>query len=171
MQDDYIKKFYNEVNQNLEGNYKIILEPNRQLNEEWIEYDKVAWNVDEIIQNRVNILLKDDDLSFEEKVLNLYEFICLNYVYDDNVLYFFRRDTTDVENIKYIAVDWYGRIVNERWIENRKKHNRRVCYEFARFYAKAINILLNNNNNNLEAVMLGDTENLHYVVRTNRRII
>ena len=47
--------------------------------------------------------------------------------------------------------------------KNRKKHNRRVCYEFARFYAKAINELLEENNN-LEAFMVGDKENLHYVV-------
>ena len=66
-------------------------------------------------------------------------------------------------NPKYIAVDWYGRIVGERWIENRKKHNRRVCYEFARFYAKAINELLDKNEE-LEAVMVGDKENLHYFV-------
>ena len=47
-----------------------------------------------------------------------------------------------INNIKYIAVDWYGRIVDEKWTEKRKKHNRRICYEFARFYAKAINDII-----------------------------
>ena len=93
----------------------------------------------------------------------MYEFICLNYVYDVNVLYFFKKDMSDPENIKYIAVDWYGRIIDERWKENRKKHNRRVCYEFARFYSKAINELLEENSE-YEAFMLGDKTNLHYVV-------
>ena len=68
-----------------------------------------------------------------------------------------------INNIKYIAVDWYGRIVGKDWIEKRQKHNRRICYEFARFYAKAINVLLGENDK-LEAVLLGDKENLHYVV-------
>ena len=139
MKDEYLKKFYNKISQVLEGDYKIILEPNRELTDDWIEYDQVKWELEEPIQNLVNNLLKDTALSFEEKVLSIYKYICLNYIYDDNVLYFFKRDCSDPNNIKYIAVDWYGRIIDEKWKENRKKHNRRVCYEFARFYAKAIN--------------------------------
>lgn len=119
--------------------------------------------MDEPIKTLVEKLLKDNTLSFEEKVLEVYKFICLNYIYDDNVLFFFRKDASDINNIKYIAVDWYGRIVDEKWKANRKKHNRRVCYEFARLYAKAINQLLEENDN-LEAFMLGDKENTHYVV-------
>lgn len=163
MKDEYIKKFYKEICENFEGDYKIILEPPRELNEDWIEYDQVKWEMEEPIKNLVNKLLKDNSISFEEKLLSVYKFICLNYIYDVNVLYFFKRDTSDINNIKYIAVDWYGRIVGQKWIENRKKHNRRICYEFARFYAKAINELLGENDN-LEAVMVGDKENLHYFV-------
>lgn len=163
MKDEYIKKFYKEICENFEGDYKIILEPPRGLNEDWIEYDQVKWEMEEPIKNLVNTLLKDNSLSFEEKLLSVYKFICLNYIYDVNVLYFFKRDTSDINNIKYIAVDWYGRIVGQKWIENRKKHNRRICYEFARFYAKAINELLGENDN-LEAVMVGDRDNLHYFV-------
>ncbi len=161
MKDEYIEKFYKELNNSLEGDYKIILEPNRKFTYDWIEYDTVKWDLEEPIKNLVSKLLKDNTISFEEKILEIYKYICLNYIYDDNVLYFFKRDTSDPENIKYIAVDWYGRIIDETWKENRKKHNRRVCYEFARFYAKAINELLNEN---FEAFMLGDKENLHYVV-------
>ena len=162
MRDEYVKKFYYEVCQKLDGNYKIILEPNRKLNEEWIEYDKVKWELEDNLEDLVNELLQNKQLSFEKKVLEVYKFICLNYIYDDNVLYFFKKDTSDPENIKYIAVDWYGRIVDEKWKNNRKKHNRRICYEFARFYAKAINVLLDGDEN-LEAFMLGDKENTHYV--------
>ena len=163
MDDEYIKKFYKELSRELERDYKIIIEPNKNLNEDWIEYDQVKWELDEPIQNLVNKLLKDNILNFEEKILKVYEFLCLNYIYDVNVLYFFKKDNSDLNNIKYIAVDWYGRIIDEKWKENRKKHNRRVCYEFARLYAKAINELLKDNHN-LEAVMVGDRENLHYVV-------
>lgn len=163
MSDKYVKQFYNEVCKSIDGDYKIILEPPRNLTDDWIEYDTVKWELEDSIQNLVDKLLKDNILSFEEKVLELYKFICLNYIYDDNVLYFFRKDTSDINNIRYIAVDWYGRIIDDIWKENRKKHNRRVCYEFARFYAKAINQLIDKNTD-LEAVMLGDKENLHYVV-------
>lgn len=163
MKDEYIKQFYNELNQALEGDYKIILESNRDLTEDWIEYDSVKWEMDEPIKNLVQILLNDNTLTFEEKVLSVYKDICLNYIYDDNVLYFFKRDCSDPNNIKYIAVDWYGRIVDTVWIENRKKHNRRICYEFSRLFAKAINVLLEDNDN-LEAFMVGDKENLHYIV-------
>lgn len=163
MSNEYIKKFYNEVNEALEGDYKIILEPNRNLTDEWIEYDQVKWELDESLQKLVNTLLEEDTIDFEEKVLIIYKYICLNYVYDDNVLYFFKKDSSDSNNIKYIAVDWYGRIIDKKWKENRKNHNRRVCYEFARFYAKAINEMLIGNDN-CEAFMLGDKENLHYVV-------
>ena len=162
MRDEYIKSFYNEVCENLDGNYKIILEPNRSIKEEWIEYDQVKWKLEDKLQDLVNKLLDNKQLSFEKKILEVYKFICLNYIYDDNVLYFFKKDTSDPENIKYIAVDWYGRIVDEKWKNNRKKHNRRICYEFARFYAKAINVLLDGDEN-LEAFMLGDKENTHYV--------
>ncbi len=163
MKDDKIKHFYNEVSQSLEGNYKIILEPGRALTEDWIEYDQVKWELEDGIQNIVNKLSKEKTLSFEDKILEIYKYICLNYIYDDNVLYFFKRDSSDINNIKYIAVDWYGRIIDEKWKENRKKHNRRVCYEFARFYAKAINELIKDYNN-FEAFMVGDKENLHYFV-------
>lgn len=163
MRDEYIKEFYKEISQTLDGDYKIILEPGRNLKEDWIEYDTVKWEVDEQIQDLVDGLLKNKTLCLEEKILEIYKFICLNYIYDDNVLFFFRRDESDINNVKYIAVDWYGRIIDETWKENRKKHNRRVCYEFARFYAKAINELIGENDN-LEAFMVGDKENTHYVV-------
>lgn len=163
MRDEYIYKFYDEVNQALDGDYKIILEPNRDIQEDWIEYDQVRWKMEEGISKLVEKLFKESSMSFEEKILEVYKYICLNYVYDANVLYFFKRDDSDINNIKYIAVDWYGRIVGKDWIEKRQKHNRRICYEFARFYAKAINVLLDGNDK-LEAFMLGDKENLHYVV-------
>lgn len=161
--DEYIRNFYSEIKKELGDNYKIILEPTREMKDDWIEYDKVKWETEEGIETLVKKLLDEKSMSFEEKILKLYEYICLNYIYDANVLYFFKKDTSDKENIKYIAVDWYGRIVGQEWINNRKKHNRRICYEFARFYAKAINELINKNDE-IEAIMLGDKDNLHYVV-------
>ena len=161
--DEYIKKFYGEVCESLGENYKIILEPGRALTEDWIEYDTVEWKMEKPVEDIVDNLLLDNTLSLEEKIIKVYEFICLHYVYDANVLYFFRRDASDPDNVKYIAVDWYGRVVGPEWFEKRKNHNRRICYEFSRIFAKAINALINGKAD-LEAVMLGDKENTHYVV-------
>ena len=163
MNNEHVIQFYNELNQSLDGDYKIILEPNRDLKEDWIEYDQVKWELEEQMQDLVKVLSKENTLSFEEKILKIYSYICLDYIYDANVLYFFKKDTTDINNIKYIAVDWYGRIIDDTWKDNRKKHNRRICYEFARFYARAINEL-RGKDDNVEAFMVGDTDNLHYVV-------
>ena len=163
MSDEYVRKFYNEVCTSLDGDYKIILQPNRLLSEDWIEYDTVKWEMEQPIKDLVYALMKDDTISLEEKIIKVYEFICLNYVYDVNVLYFFRKDISDPNNIKYIAVDWYGRVVQPEWLEKRKTHNRRICYEFSRFYAAAINTLINGKED-LEAFMLGNRDNTHYVV-------
>lgn len=163
MNNEYIKNFYSEINKEKKDYYKIIVQPNRIMRETWIEYDKVKWELEDGIQKLVNKLLNDKTFTLEEKILKVYEYICLNYIYDANVLYFFKRDDSDKDNIKYIAVDWYGRIVGQDWINNRKKHNRRVCYEFARIFAKAISEILNGNEK-MEAFMLGDRNNLHYVV-------
>lgn len=163
MSNKYIQDFYKEVCKSLDGDYKIILEPGRDLIEEWIEYDTVEWKIESAIQETVNNLCIDKVHSIEEKIIKLYEYICLNYIYDANVLYFFKKDLSDPSNIKYISVDWYGRVVGPEWIEKRQTHNRRICYEFSRFYAKAINTLINNTED-IEAFMLGDKDNTHYVV-------
>ena len=76
MQDKYIKELYNEVNQSLEGDYKIILEPKRKLTDKWIEYDQVKWELEEPIKSLVKKLKKDNTISFEEKVLEIYKYIC-----------------------------------------------------------------------------------------------
>ena len=162
MREERIKEFYKKISDILEGEYKIILEEPRDIQEKWIEYDTIKWELEGGLIELVEKLKENSILSFEEKILKIYEYICLNYIYDDNVLYFFKKDNTDPNDIKYIAVDWYGRIPSKKWIENRKNHNRRICYEFSRFYAKAINILIEDRNN-MEACMLGDIDNLHYV--------
>ncbi|MBP3707991.1 MAG: hypothetical protein J6J36_05230 [Clostridia bacterium] len=161
--NNYIKNFYEEICQNLDDNYKIILEHGRALQEDWIEYDQVKWEIEDSMKTLVNDLQKNTKLNLEEKIFEIYKYICLNYIYDANVLYFFRRDTSNPDNVKYISVDWYGRIVEQDWIESRKKHNRRICYEFSRFYAKAINQLIGNRSD-IEAVLVGDKDNTHYVV-------
>ena len=163
MKDEYLKNFYKEIKQNFESEYRLIIEPGRDLVEDWIEYDSVKWEIEEPVKKLVDKLKLDSTLNFEQKLLEVYKYICLNYVYDDNVLFFFRKDLSDPENPIYIACDWYGRIIDDKWVEKRKKHNRRICYEFSRCFAKAINELIENDNE-LEACVLGLMDNTHYVV-------
>ena len=86
MDDKYIKQFYNEVCRKLDGEYKIILEPKRTLVEDWIEYDQVKWEIEEPVQGFLNKLIKEKHKSIEEKILDVYNFICMNYIYDANVV-------------------------------------------------------------------------------------
>lgn len=163
IKDEFIYNFYKEICQNLGSNYKIILEPHRTIREDWIEYDQVKWEVEETMKPLIDELQKNEKLSLEQKIFEVYKYICLNYIYDANVLYFFRKDNSNPNDIKYIPVDWYGRIVDQKWIDNRKKHNRRICYEFSRAFAKTINLLIGDKKN-VEAILVGDKENTHYVV-------
>ena len=51
MNDNNIRNFYKEVEEEcLDGEYKIILEPKRNLKEEWIEYDQVKWEMEDGIK-------------------------------------------------------------------------------------------------------------------------
>lgn len=163
MNQENIKRFYNEICKILGGTYSIVLEHTQEISENWIKYDEVKWELDDSVKNFVNYLKKEEKLSFEEKIIELYKYICINYVYDDNVLFFFRSNTNNSNNAKYEIADWYGRVIDERWKENRKKHNRRVCFEFARLYAKAINELAKSENN-CEAFIVEEIERTHYVV-------
>lgn len=108
MNDNNIRDFYKEVEECLDGEYKIILEPKRNLKEDWIEYDQVKWEMEDGIKDLVDNLLKEKSMSIEDKILEVYKYICLNYIYDVNVLYFFRKDKSDINNVKYIAVVGMG---------------------------------------------------------------
>ena len=103
MNNENIRRFYEEVKERLDDNYKIIIESKEDLDEDWVEYDSVKWTVEQPIEKKANELLNKKSSTLEEKILKLYEYICLNYVYDDNVLFFFRKDLSDPNNIKYIA--------------------------------------------------------------------
>ena len=75
MNDEYIKNFYKELSQELEGDYKIIIEPNRNLTEDWIEYDQVKWELDEPIQRLTKNGKKTEKTIIEEYVMNLLDFM------------------------------------------------------------------------------------------------
>lgn len=162
MNKKYIERLYKEVEEQLDEEYKVVLEPSTNIKEDYVELDCINWELEDTMVELVDSLKNNNKLTLEEKVLEVYKFICLNYIYDDNVLFFFKK-RKDVEgNTYYIAVDWYGRIIDKNWIEKRKTHNRRICYEFSRFFAKAINILIGNRDD-IESFIIGLKDNTHYV--------
>lgn len=162
MNKKYIERLYKEVEEQLDEEYKVVLEPSTNIKEDYIELDCINWELEDTMVELVDSLKNNNKLTLEEKILEVYKFICLNYIYDDNVLFFFKKRKDDEGNTYYIAVDWYGRIIDKNWIEKRKTHNRRICYEFSRFFAKAINILIGNRDD-IESFIIGLKDNTHYV--------
>ena len=162
MNKKYIERLYKEVEEQLDEEYKVVLEPSTNIKEDYVELDCINWELEDTMVELVDSLKNNNKLTLEEKVLEVYKFICLNYIYDDNVLFFFKKRKDAEGNTYYIAVDWYGRIIDKNWIEKRKTHNRRICYEFSRFFAKAINILIGNRDD-IESFIIGLKDNTHYV--------
>lgn len=162
MNKKYIERLYKEVEEQLDEEYKVVLEPSTNIKEDYVELDCINWELEDTMVELVDSLKNNNKLTLEEKILEVYKFICLNYIYDDNVLFFFKKRKDDEGNTYYIAVDWYGRIIDKNWIEKRKTHNRRICYEFSRFFAKAINILIGNRDD-IESFIIGLKDNTHYV--------
>ena len=162
MNKKYIERLYKEVEEQLDEEYKVVLEPSTNIKEDYVELDCINWELEDTMVEIVDSLKNNNKLTLEEKILEVYKFICLNYIYDDNVLFFFKKRKDDEGNTYYIAVDWYGRIIDKNWIEKRKTHNRRICYEFSRFFAKAINILIGNRDD-IESFIIGLKDNTHYV--------
>lgn len=162
MNKKYIERLYKEVEEQLDEEYKVVLEPSTNIKEDYVELDCINWELEDTMVELVDSLKNNNKLTLEEKILEVYKFICLNYIYDDNVLFFFKKRKDAEGNTYYIAVDWYGRIIDKNWIEKRKTHNRRICYEFSRFFAKAINILIGNRDD-IESFIIGLKDNTHYV--------
>lgn len=162
MNKKYIERLYKEVEEQLDEEYKVVLEHSTNMKEDYVELDCINWELEDTMVELVDSLKNNNKLTLEEKILEVYKFICLNYIYDDNVLFFFKKRKDDEGNTYYIAVDWYGRIIDKNWIEKRKTHNRRICYEFSRFFAKAINILIGNRDD-IESFIIGLKDNTHYV--------
>ena len=162
MNKKYIERLYKEVEEQLDEEYKVVLETSTNIKEDYVELDCINWELEDTMVELVDSLKNNNKLTLEEKVLEVYKFICLNYIYDDNVLFFFKKRKDDEGNTYYIAVDWYGRIIDKNWVEKRKTHNRRICYEFSRFFAKAINILIGNRDD-IESFIIGLKDNTHYV--------
>jgi hypothetical protein len=141
--------------------HTIVLNPDKKedIHEEDIIYDKANWKITDELKKYVDELSQNNDLSTEDKILYIYEKICKDYVYDDNLISYIKKIDEDVFSIP----DWYGRDVDQEWEKNRENHNRRICYEFARYLAKALDELLRENKN-YDVCILWNKNLTHYFV-------
>lgn len=122
-------------------------------------YDEAEWKMPEEIRTLVEELSQNSQLSNEDKILEIYEKLCRDYVYDDNVISYIKKKDDD----SFDLPDRYGRKVDEEWERNREQHNRRVCYEVSRYLAKAL-IELFKDDEDFNVCILWDKGLTHYYV-------
>ena len=125
----------------------IVLDPNsEQIDLKSIDdniiYDKANWKIPEKLSKFVKELSQNKTISDEDKILLIFEEICKDYVYDDNLISYIKEIEEDV----FYIPDWYGQDIDQEWEKNREGHNRRVCYELSRYLARALTELFKNNN-------------------------
>ena len=147
----------------------IMLEPNPEhsyrvsgtANDIMLGIDTEEWEIPDELKPFVEELAKSD-ISNEEKILKIYQRLCEDYTYDDNVLSYIRKNDDE----SFFLPDEYGRKTNPEWKENRKKHNRRTCYEISRILAKSISEIfrLSGNSKNYDVCVIWDEANTHYFV-------
>jgi len=161
-----IKKLNDMVSLSSRMKHTIVIDPeekkiNGELNDSII-VDKGQWKITEELQNFIDKLSKDSNLSKEDKILLIFEKICKDYVYDDNLISYIKK----IDDDTYDLPDWYGRDIDSEWEKNREKHNRRICFELSRYLAKGLSELLKENedynicihwNKNLTHYMVGLT--------------
>lgn len=162
---DKLINFNNLVTSSLRRKHIIVLNPeekNRNENvgeNEFIIYDKTAWEIPEELKIFVDELRMNSKLNNEEKILAIFEKLCMSYVYDDNILSYIHK----IDDESYELPDWYGRDVDDKWKKNREQHNRRVCYEVSRYLAQALTELFKDNDD-YNACILWDRGLTHYFV-------
>ncbi len=130
---EFLRKL-KEVNSLMNWNkIKVNPEETQEINNSKIKKDYVLWKEDD--DNLFYELCKDEgfeQLSTIEKILKIHFGVCKNFVFDD--FCYFLGSYNKEKNICTIDLK-YGRNPNLVWRENRKKHNRRICYELSRYMA------------------------------------
>lgn len=155
---DKLTKLNNLVSLSFRRKHIIVLNPNGEEDiDDHIIYDKSEWKIPEKMSTFVDELSKNSQLSNEEKILSIFEDICKEYVYDDNLISYLQK----IDDDSYDLPDWYGRDIDRDWEINRAKHNRRVCYEVSRYLAKSLDELFKDNED-FNICILWDKGLTHY---------
>ena len=144
----------------------IVLDPSKEYDyiddpDDNIVYDEVAWDIPDNLKTLVDKLSQNTQLSNEDKILIIYEQICKDYVYDDNLISYIQK----VDFHSFYLPDGYARKPKnpKEWQKNREQHNRRVCYEVARYLAKSLEELFKNEDD-YGVTILWDKSLTHYFV-------
>ena len=147
----------------------IILDPNPEqsyriygtANDIIVGIDADDWEIPHELKPFVTDVAKTN-ISIEEKILKIYQKLCEDYTYDDNVLSYIKKNDDETFSLP----DAYGRQTNSTWKKNRQKHNRRNCFEISRILAKSINevIKLSGYSKNYDVCIIWDEINTHYFV-------
>ena len=127
-----------------------------------VDVENENWEIPSEIEEYIEQLAKDDSINMEEKILEIYLKLCKYYVYDDNVLSYLKIKDQDV----FALPKFYGKEPSENWKRNRKKHNRRVCFEISRILAKSLIKLIEKTDRTGEydVCILWDKDLVHYNV-------
>ncbi len=130
---EFLRKL-KEVNSLMNWNkIKVNPEETQEIDNSKIKKDYVLWKEDD--DTLFFELCKDEgfeQLSTIEKILKIHFGVCKNFVFDD--FCYFLGSYNKEKNICTIDSK-FGRNPNLVWRENRKKHNRRICYELSRYMA------------------------------------
>ena len=130
---EFLRKL-KEVNSLMNWNkIKVNPEETQEIDNSKIKKDYVLWKEDD--DTLFYELCKDEgfeQLSTIEKILKIHFEVCKNFVFDD--FCYFLGSYNKEKNICTIDSK-FGRNPNLVWRENRKKHNRRICYELSRYMA------------------------------------
>lgn len=123
--------------------------------------DTDEWNIPDKLNPFINEVVTEDS-TVEDKILKIYQKLCADFVYDDNVLSYIKKNDNDT----FFLPDDYGRDTDGTWKENRKKHNRRNCFEISRILAKSIieTLDLLKLKNNYDVCIIWDETVTHYFV-------
>lgn len=164
-----IGKLNNLVSNDLKRKPTIILDPNPEqsyrmfgtANDIVVGIDADDWEVPDELRGFVEEIAKSN-ISSEEMILKIYQKLCEDYTYDDNVLSYIKKNDDET----FYLPDEYGREPDSTWKENRKKHNRRNCFEISRVLAKSISevLKLSGNLKNYDVCIIWDEAVTHYLV-------
>ena len=164
-----LAKLNNLITNDLKRKTTIILDPNPDHQIRMfgtadglsVSIDTDIWTMPDEIGTFIR-QLNENDYSVEEKILAIYDKLCKDYTYDDNVLTYIKKNDDDT----FYLPDYYGRDIDKSWKEKRKLHNRRSCFEISRILAESIIEMLKTSGyfKDYDICILWDESVTHYFV-------
>jgi hypothetical protein len=123
--------------------------------------DGSEWEIPRELEDFIE-QISSEECSNEEKIIKIYQKICEDYTYDDNVLSYVKRNDDET----FSLADEYGRRTDRAWAEKRSQHNRRNCFEISRILAKSIMELFRGriSSRDYDICLIWDDTKTHYFV-------